>query len=291
MKKIVCEMCDSTEFTKVDGMFVCQECGCRYTPEDARKLMVEVDTDNEPVRSVVQEVSKEPEFVKHTPDSPNRIAVSLIKLGHESIGISFVGLPKDVFEEGPDSAGGIGAQVELKNMAGKTIKYATVYLTPYNAVGDVMTCSVTHHATYGVEITGPIGEGEAWEGTCDSMWYNHTIVSAEIDRVEVIYMDETRELFSAEDVVEENILSENGIAVEVVYKAGSGAPQALLYTLDDSDRMTLMTGNSQTFYLTPGRHGITIRNPLMKKEYPFLVEGKKEILITGKAFSMVFSEK
>ena len=42
MKRIVCEMCGGTDFAKQDGMFVCQSCGCKYTIEDARKLMVEV---------------------------------------------------------------------------------------------------------------------------------------------------------------------------------------------------------------------------------------------------------
>lgn len=45
MKKIVCEMCDSSNFLKQDGMYVCQECGAKYTVEEAKKLMVEVDGD------------------------------------------------------------------------------------------------------------------------------------------------------------------------------------------------------------------------------------------------------
>ena len=45
MKKIVCEMCEGSNFLKQDGMFVCQECGSKYTVEEAKKLMVEVDGD------------------------------------------------------------------------------------------------------------------------------------------------------------------------------------------------------------------------------------------------------
>lgn len=44
MKKIVCEMCEGTEFAKVDGMFVCQNCGTKYSPEEAKALMVEVES-------------------------------------------------------------------------------------------------------------------------------------------------------------------------------------------------------------------------------------------------------
>lgn len=42
MKKIVCELCDGNEFAKVDGMFVCQECGTKYSIEEARSMMCEV---------------------------------------------------------------------------------------------------------------------------------------------------------------------------------------------------------------------------------------------------------
>lgn len=42
MKAIVCEMCDSHDVVKQDGLFVCQSCGTKYTPEDAKKLMVDV---------------------------------------------------------------------------------------------------------------------------------------------------------------------------------------------------------------------------------------------------------
>ena len=41
MKQLVCEMCDGTGFVKQDGMFVCQSCGCKYSVEEARKLMSE----------------------------------------------------------------------------------------------------------------------------------------------------------------------------------------------------------------------------------------------------------
>ena len=42
MKKIVCEMCEGTEFVKENGAFVCQECGMKYSVEEAKKLMREV---------------------------------------------------------------------------------------------------------------------------------------------------------------------------------------------------------------------------------------------------------
>ena len=41
MKRIVCEICGSNDMLKQDGMFVCQACGCKYTLDDVRKMMVE----------------------------------------------------------------------------------------------------------------------------------------------------------------------------------------------------------------------------------------------------------
>lgn len=43
MKKIVCELCEGTDFVKDGGMFVCQGCGTKYTAEEARGMMREVD--------------------------------------------------------------------------------------------------------------------------------------------------------------------------------------------------------------------------------------------------------
>ena len=42
MKKIVCEMCNSTNIVKDGGVFVCQACGMKYSLEEARSMMKEV---------------------------------------------------------------------------------------------------------------------------------------------------------------------------------------------------------------------------------------------------------
>lgn len=43
MKKLICEMCNSTEMIKQEGLFVCQCCGTKYSVEEAKKMMVEID--------------------------------------------------------------------------------------------------------------------------------------------------------------------------------------------------------------------------------------------------------
>ena len=41
MQIIKCEMCGSNDLIKHDGVFVCQHCGCKYTLDEARKLITD----------------------------------------------------------------------------------------------------------------------------------------------------------------------------------------------------------------------------------------------------------
>lgn len=45
MKQLTCEMCGSTDLVKQDGIFVCQSCGCKYSVEEAKKMMIEGTVD------------------------------------------------------------------------------------------------------------------------------------------------------------------------------------------------------------------------------------------------------
>ena len=40
---MVCEVCGSTELMKENGVFICQNCGCKYSLEEAKKIIIEVD--------------------------------------------------------------------------------------------------------------------------------------------------------------------------------------------------------------------------------------------------------
>ena len=41
MNRIVCEMCGNSDFMKENGVFVCQSCGCKYSAEEAKKMMID----------------------------------------------------------------------------------------------------------------------------------------------------------------------------------------------------------------------------------------------------------
>ena len=49
MKRIVCEMCGSSNVVKQGEVYVCQDCGTQYDKDSARALMVEVP--EEPVKT------------------------------------------------------------------------------------------------------------------------------------------------------------------------------------------------------------------------------------------------
>lgn len=46
MKKMICEICGSQKIKKVNGVFVCQECGTEYDAESAKRLLKDIFEDN-----------------------------------------------------------------------------------------------------------------------------------------------------------------------------------------------------------------------------------------------------
>lgn len=53
MRAIVCEMCGGRELLKQDDVYICQSCGTRYAPEEAKKLVITVDN-SESVKNGIQ---------------------------------------------------------------------------------------------------------------------------------------------------------------------------------------------------------------------------------------------
>lgn len=47
MKKMVCELCGGNDFIKLGGVFVCQSCQMKYSPEDAKRLFQKINTASE----------------------------------------------------------------------------------------------------------------------------------------------------------------------------------------------------------------------------------------------------
>jgi len=96
---------------------------------------------------------------------------------------------------GPNAAGGVDLQVDFKNSdSSRTIKYAVFTVTAYNAVGDEAPNELDGLATKRLKFTGPLAPGANKTGTYwECSWYNHSIKTLKIDKVEIEYMDGSTE--------------------------------------------------------------------------------------------------
>lgn len=45
MNQLICEMCGSNDLIKQNGVFVCQYCGCKYSVEEAKRMIIEGSVD------------------------------------------------------------------------------------------------------------------------------------------------------------------------------------------------------------------------------------------------------
>ena len=69
MKKMLCEICGGEELLKQDGFFVCQSCNAKYSVEEAKNLLVEVDAPAKPA----PKKPKATKPVKVKQDSENKL--------------------------------------------------------------------------------------------------------------------------------------------------------------------------------------------------------------------------
>lgn len=105
-----------------------------------------------------------------------------------------------VWTDDPNSAGGVDLHIVWQNTSSKTVKYATFTVEPYNAVGDVVSCSIRDHSQFSGQVTGPVrpgtvsGAGKVWE----TAWYNPTIVRARLVSIHLEYTDGSTADFSGD---------------------------------------------------------------------------------------------
>ena len=82
MKQLTCEMCGSTELIKESGFFVCQTCGCKYSVEEAKKMMIEGTVDVQGTVKVVGNAKNDMTGMYTVkiavPDADDKIKVGMI---------------------------------------------------------------------------------------------------------------------------------------------------------------------------------------------------------------------
>lgn len=108
----------------------------------------------------------------------------------------------NVYPSKPNSAGGVDAHTVWKNTSNKVVKYISFEWDPYNAVGDVVGCSIRGYRRTGGKVTGPINPGQTYGYGYywDCMWYNNTIKKLKLTKIEIDYMDGTTKTIETSDI-------------------------------------------------------------------------------------------
>ena len=88
-----------------------------------------------------------------------------------------------------NSANGIQIDMNISNLSDKTIKYATFYILPFNAVGDVIVSEIDGKSLAALTLTGPLDPGEYTTTVWENVWYNLTFSCFEISEIDIEYMD------------------------------------------------------------------------------------------------------
>ena len=105
-------------------------------------------------------------------------------------------------------AGTVSVRFSFKNNTSKTIKYLRIYVTPYNAVGDVppsvlnvQSSSIVDNGTACLVYTGPIKPGKIVKDIeTGNVWHHLTIVRCKLERAEIEYMDGGKETLDANEI-------------------------------------------------------------------------------------------
>lgn len=110
-----------------------------------------------------------------------------------------------------NSVGGVDIYIAWQNKSPKTVKYITFHVFPYNAVDDLVRCTITGDAGQLLKCTGPYATGEGeyeyseysqkWYGAFwEALWYNNTVDRFEIDYIEIEYIDGTKVSLKGDDM-------------------------------------------------------------------------------------------
>ena len=94
----------------------------------------------------------------------------------------------------------VGVQTQLYNASDKTIKYINIYYVPYNQVNDIVKDNFGKTAAAG-QIVGPVEPDTVVVGTFEYLWTSPNIVRVEIFRIDMFFMDGSKETIMGTDLV------------------------------------------------------------------------------------------
>jgi hypothetical protein len=89
-----------------------------------------------------------------------------------------------------NSAGGVEPYATFVNPnSNLVIKYIRLRVTPYNAVGDVISSTIGDQGTAGMYMTGPLAQTDGEKRTgWEPIWYNHSATCLKIQSVQIEFV-------------------------------------------------------------------------------------------------------
>ncbi len=102
----------------------------------------------------------------------------------------------------PDNDSRLEIVANWTNVSDKEIKEVFFSFRARNNLGDYVGC--TKRTTRGIFVgqdKGPHYSGKASSKTWDDAWYNHSIFSAEIIRIKVLFMDGSKAIIEEDDII------------------------------------------------------------------------------------------
>lgn len=95
-------------------------------------------------------------------------------------------------------AGGVDCHINFYNISRKKVKYVNFTVIPYNRVDDQAYSKIGRKSEAILQVINYIDSSQNYNANWGNVWYNSTIKTMKIKQIEVIYADDTREIFDKE---------------------------------------------------------------------------------------------
>ena len=103
-------------------------------------------------------------------------------------------------------AGGWSVRYKIANIGARTIKYVTITLAAYNAVGDKCYCRTQRWTDVRCRFTGPLYQGRTTDWLQnDNLWYDIAMCRPAVEHIHVDFMDG-----SSQDIYKDGTVENHG---------------------------------------------------------------------------------
>lgn len=123
--------------------------------------------------------------------------------------------PVAIISQGIDrinSAGGVSCYINFANVSGKTAKYVNFTVVPYNRVYDKTYSEVGGESEKIINVTNFIPNNAEYSGKWENVWYNNTIQSMKIEKIEMIFTDDTKMIISTSEKIKDAYFTDGELA-------------------------------------------------------------------------------